>query len=56
VHIVPIEMQHCILLYMSMYVMYCALRVGFLNVIVIGCIVVPFPYIILVVAVLLSDD
>jgi hypothetical protein len=27
-HIVPIEMQYQVLLYFSMHVMYCALRVG----------------------------
>jgi hypothetical protein len=41
------------LLYFSMHMMYCALRVGFFDDIVICYMVVPLPYVILVVVVLL---
>jgi hypothetical protein len=40
VHIVPIKWISSLTLFMSMHVMYCALRIGFLYGDVIGCILV----------------
>jgi hypothetical protein len=51
VHIIHIECN-----IESCFTIYCVLRVGFLNDIVIGCTVVPLPYITLVVDVLLLYD
>jgi hypothetical protein len=48
VHIIPIEVQFCVLLYLSMHVIYCALCIGFLYDIMIGCILVPFHCILVV--------
>jgi hypothetical protein len=40
-HIVPIELSTCLAL-LKMHVMYCALRIGFMDDMVIGCMVAPF--------------
>jgi hypothetical protein len=40
-HIVPIELSTCLTL-LKMHMMYCALRIGFMDDMVIGCIVTHF--------------
>jgi hypothetical protein len=42
VHIVPVKMQILSLALLYMHVMYCGLRIGFLDDDVIDCMVVPF--------------